>query len=329
MRGKTILPAGLTERPGTLADIETVYDLSRTYELAYYGQVDRSLDELKTLWTASDVNLAEDTLLIFDQSEQLIGSLFVDHHKHAKFYATLRILPEYSDARLGDYLLELAEALALERMAQAEPGVRVTLNAWLPGNDLAGAHCLLRLGMQEIRRFWRMEIELSSEPAAPEWPAGVALRPYVPGRDEQATFEMVDTAFSDHWGHIPHRFEEWKHWTVERPRFDPTFWFIAYEGERIAGGSLCVDEGEYGWVDDLAVLRPWRRKGLGMALLLHSFGEFYRRGKRKAGLGVDSQNLTGALRLYQRAGMHMAHENVSYEKELRVGVELSTRELTV
>ncbi|HEV2582694.1 MAG TPA: GNAT family N-acetyltransferase, partial [Ktedonobacteraceae bacterium] len=80
-----------------------------------------------------------------------------------------------------------------------------------------------------------------------------------------------------------------------------------------------------GWVNTLAVLRPWRKQGLGMALLLHSFREFYQRGKRKVGLGVDSQNLTGATRLYQRAGMHVAREHITYEKELRAGIELSTQ----
>ena len=86
---------------------------------------------------------------------------------------------------------------------------------------------------------------------------------------------------------------------------------------------------DIGWVDTLAVLRPWRRKGLGMALLLHSFGEFYRRGRRKVGLGVDSQNLTGAARLYERAGMHVARQYISYQKELRAGKELSTQTIAV
>ena len=79
---------------------------------------------------------------------------------------------------------------------------------------------------------------------------------------------------------------------------------------------------------DLSVRRPWRRKGLGMALLYHSFGEFYRRGTRKVGLDVDSQNLTGATRLYERVGMRVNRQYDSYEKELRPGIELSTQSLS-
>ncbi len=321
------MPEGVTERAATLEDVGAAYQVLQAYELVNYGKVDSSLDELKTRWTALNINLAEDSRVIFDRSGRLVAFLVLEHSQHAKYYLLCRIHPEYRDPRLGDYLLAQAETWARERMAQAEPGVRVTFNASLPGTDEEGRQRYERAGLQEVRRFWEMEAEFTAAPPAPVWPAGIELRPYVPGRDEYMAFELLDTAFRDHWGHIAHRFEEWKHWTIERPHFDPSLWFIAYQGEQAVGGAFCYLEEERGWVDDLAVLRASRGKGLGMALLLHAFGEFYRRGLRKAGLGVDSQNLTGALRLYQRAGMHRIRENISYEKELRAGVELSTRAL--
>jgi ribosomal protein S18 acetylase RimI-like enzyme len=70
------------------------------------------------------------------------------------------------------------------------------------------------------------------------------------------------------------------------------------------------------------VRRPWRKKGLGLALLTHSFGEFYKRGMKTIGLGVDASNPTGATRLYQRAGMTVASEFLTFEKELRPGRSL-------
>ncbi|HEY3994063.1 MAG TPA: GNAT family N-acetyltransferase [Ktedonobacteraceae bacterium] len=327
MMSKAVLPEELTMRPATREDIKNVYRLSRACDIAQYGQEEYNLDDIQMIWTGPGVNLAEDSLVVFDQIGRLVGSLLVQQQRYAKFYIGLRILPDYSDPRLGDHLLALAETWARVRMVRSQPTMRVTLNASLSSANTAEQACFTRAGLQEVRRFWRMEIELHEAPAEPVWPAGIELRPYVPGRDEQAVFEVIDTAFMDHWGHIPSRFEEWRHWTIERTNFDPTLWFVAYEGEQIVGGSFCLDMSGHGWVDDLAVLRPWRGKGLGMALLLYSFGEFYRRGQRKVGLGVDSQNLTGALRLYQRAGMQRIRENISYEKELRAGVELSTRVL--
>ena len=73
--------------------------------------------------------------------------------------------------------------------------------------------------------------------------------------------------------------------------------------------------------------RPWRKQGLGLALLRHAFNEFYRRGKRKVGLGVDAQNLTGALRLYESAGMRIDQAYDTYEKEMRAGTEISVKSL--
>jgi ribosomal protein S18 acetylase RimI-like enzyme len=77
-----------------------------------------------------------------------------------------------------------------------------------------------------------------------------------------------------------------------------------------------------GWVGRLGVRRPWRKRGLGEALLLHSFNEFYQRGISKVGLGVDASNPTGATRLYQKVGMHVSVEDVVFEKELRSGRSL-------
>ncbi len=80
-------------------------------------------------------------------------------------------------------------------------------------------------------------------------------------------------------------------------------------------------------MDTLGVRRQWRKRGIGLALLRHSFGEFYRRGKRMAGLGVDAENLTGALRLYENAGMHVHLAFDHFEKELRPGKEISVQSL--
>ena len=108
-------------------------------------------------------------------------------------------------------------------------------------------------------------------------------------------------------------------WTRE----DSALWAIAWDGDQIAGFSLNRFRMGIGWVGTLGVRRPWRKKGLGLALLQYSFGEFYKRGNPTVGLGVDASNPTGATRLYQRAGMHVASEFLMYEKELRAGRELS------
>jgi mycothiol synthase len=325
---KSILPEGLTMRPPAMDDLEVVHELCLAHDLALYGEEEMTLEELRGYWTSPAHDLERDYRLVFDQNGQLLAVLYLEQRRYVKFFIDVIIRPGYSDPRTGDYLFELGESRAREQMGQAEPGARVTLNAWAPSNDQDSLERYARMGLEEVRRYWQMEIQMEEAPERPVWPEGVELRPFVPERDVRAVFEMIDTAFHDHWGHVPGDFDEWRHRKIERADFNPSLWFIAWEGEQAVGGSLCSD-GVPARVETLGVLRPWRRKGLGLALLLHSFGEFYRRGRRRVVLGVDSQNLTGAVRLYQRAGMHIKRENVSYEKELRAGVELSTQALSV
>ena len=315
-------------RAPTMDDLEIVYQLCLAHDLALYGEEDMSREDLRAYWTVPTHDLARDERLIFDEAGQLIASLYTEQRQYAKFFVDVQVQPGYNDPRAGDYLLELAESWACEQMAQAEPHVRVTLNSWATSTDQDALQRCKRAGYQESRRYWDMEIEMSEVPALPVWPEGIELRPFVPERDACAVFEMMETAFQDHWGHLPGDFESWRKRKIERPDFDASLWFIAYEGEQVTGGALCSD-GAQGLVNTLGILRNQRCKGLGLALLQQAFGEFYRRGRQRVALGVDSQNLTGATRLYQRAGMHIKRENLNFEKELRAGVELSTQVLAV
>jgi ribosomal protein S18 acetylase RimI-like enzyme len=194
---------------------------------------------------------------------------------------------------------------------------------------------MLRSGFDLVRRSYRMRIDLTEAPPAPAWPQGITLRAFDPDRDLDAVAWADREAFRDHWGFVERPFEQdlqmFRHWLGE-PRFDASLWFVAVHGDEVAGISLCDPYTEsdpgMGWVGSLGVLRPYRKQGLGLALLRHSFGELYRRGRRKVGLGVDASNLTGALRLYEKAGMRVYRQNNTYEKELRPGVELSTQAIS-
>src|SRR5262249_47053123 len=147
----------------------------------------------------------------------------------------------------------------------------------------------------------RMEIELDEEPQAPAWPEGVQLRTFIPGLDERAVHRLIQQSFHDSGtrGDVP--LEEWGDQLIHRNDFDPTLVFLVLAGEEVVAAALCYNYPEGGWMRQLGVLGPWRGRGLGMSLLCQSFGEFYRRGNRNAGLTVDPGNLTGAPRLYAPA----------------------------
>jgi ribosomal protein S18 acetylase RimI-like enzyme len=164
-----------------------------------------------------------------------------------------------------------------------------------------------------------MEIKLQEAPVSINFPAGIELRSFIKDEHAAAVWQADNEAFRDHWGSHDRSYEEWSHGKFNHPNFDPALWMIAWDGNEIAGFSQNRFRKGIGWIGTFAVRRPWRGKGLGLALLRHSFGEFYKRGTIIIGLGVDSANLTGATRLYQRAGMVVAGEYTMYEKELRAG----------
>ena len=161
-----------------------------------------------------------------------------------------------------------------------------------------------------------MLVEHETEPTAPEWPEGFRVSTFEPG-DGRAFHAALDEAFAEEWNHVSEPFEEWAERRLNVSDFDPTLWFIVREGDEIAAVLRCdADRAGAGWVGALGVRRSWRKRGLGLALLRHAFGEFYRRDQRRVGLGVDAQNPSGATRLYERAGMHVAYEAVAFKKEL-------------
>jgi mycothiol synthase len=311
-------------------DLKPVFDIITARDITLYGAAEpgNTLEELRHSWQSPGHNLETDSWVVLSPAGNIIATVGVWHRQYILFYAHPNIHPRYTGLGIGLFLLQLAEKRARQYLADAPSHARITLHSWASSIDKTGQHRLQQEGFTRVRSSWRMEIEMQDTPPQPQWPQGIVVRALNPGQEERAVFAASDEAFRDHWGHISGDLEQWKHWTVERPDFDPSLWFLACEGNEIAGISLCEYQAEdLGWVNDLAVRRPWRRKGLGMALLHHSFGEFYRRGIRKVGLEVDSQNLTGATRLYERVGMHSTRQYDSYEKELRSGIELTTQSL--
>ncbi|MFZ6026223.1 MAG: GNAT family N-acetyltransferase [Chloroflexota bacterium] len=333
------LPPHYTLRPATLADVEETTALFNAAGEKLVGVADKfHADELAREWQSPGYNLETDSCLAIAPNGAIAGFIeFWDpSDPHVRYNVWGRTHPDHENRGIGTALLAWAEARAGQSIGKAPTDARLTLG----GSTLAShavAHDLYRAaGYQPVRAYLRMVIHMDAPPTEPAWPANVVLRAMRPG-DEVDMVRAFRDSFRDHWGFIESPFEEemerWRANAFADPEFDPSLYFLAWEGEQIAGVSLCwhkvSDDAEMGWVNILGVRRPWRKQGLGLALLRHSFGEFYRRGKRKVGLGVDAASLTGATRLYEKAGMRSdpAREMLVFEKELRPGVELRTEKV--
>lgn len=330
------LPAGYTTRPATLADVPAAVELFNTCAIAQIGRPEVNETDMQIEWADPRMDLEHNTRLILAPEGQFAGYVeLYDRAPHVKFWLWGCVHPEHTGRGLGTTLMTWAEERARVLLQQAPEEARVILQTSVVSTDEVSQALYHARGFTLNRHFLRMVIEMDAPPPLPVLPPGILIRPYDPETEFEAVLHTDREAFRDHWGFVESPFEEmlaqWQHWIDHDPDYDPTLWFLALDGAEIAGISLCsshiTEDPELAWVNTLGVRREWRRQGIALALLQHSFGEFYRRGKRKVGLGVDAQSLTGATRLYERAGMHVVRTYSNYEKELRPGVDLAKKAL--
>jgi mycothiol synthase len=311
------LPEGYSVRSATMDDADAATELLNLCEIDENGEPDFQPGELAEEW--ADLELGERVALIEAPDGSLAGYMAVSSAGNVVHSADIYVHPEHSGRGLGTYLIRLSEARAQSWVDSAPAGKQVVLRNYVNAVNPQANDLLRNLDYHEIRRFWRMEASFDSEPAEPELPPDFTIRPCREGVDERAIYDTVKDAFQDHWNMGPTSFDEWIRRT-KGEKYDPSLWFQLFERDEIVGIAVCkVFSEDMGWVHDLGVRRQWRKRGLGIALLQHVFREFYHRGFRKVGLGVDSQNLTGATRLYERAGMKITRNFVIYEKVLRPG----------
>ncbi len=320
---KTTLDPSLSLRSANWSDLKAIAELVLASSIAD-GDPTTTVteDDLNRFWSSSDVNLETDGWVAETEEGRIVGyQEFYDKQAHAAMVGDGYVHPEFHGLGIGTTMLHALERRARKEMELAQPDVRVYLRNGVPANDTLACELHENEGYTAIRHSWRMEIKLEATPQTLPLPEGIELRTFLLEDHKRTVYEAHEEAFSDHWGHMRGTFEDWQHHLIEHENFDPSLWFIAWDARsaQIAGYSLCRYRMESGWVGTLGVRRSWRKRGLGEALLLHSFGEFYRCGTKTIGLGVDAQNPTGATRLYKKTGMYVASEAVVYEKELRPG----------
>ena len=321
MAEKIILDPSLTLRSARWTDLNAVAKLSHDVAVMEGDAMFvMTAEELANAWKDEGFNVERDVFVVETRDGRVVGSEeFYNENGHFKLKADGCVHPEFRGLGIGSSLLEKADERAQAEMELVEPGVRVVIQSMVNNKDEAG-HTLLRTnGYSPIRFTWRMEIKLQTAPAPVTFPGGIELRPFIKEEHAVAAWQANNEAFRDHWGSHDRTYEDWAHGIFGNLNFDPTLWMVAWDGNEIAGFSQNRFRQGIGWVGTIGVRRPWRKQGLGLALLRHTFGEFYKRGMTTIGLGVDAANPTGATRLYQRAGMMVAGEFSLYEKELRAG----------
>ena len=280
--------------PAEAADAAAVTEVVGALESSLYGETTFSQSDLEGEWSERD--LERDARVVRER-----GQLW-----EVEGY----VYPEALGRGIGTLI-----AAELEEDA-TRGGARRIQNGVLEA-DTAARRLLESLGYRPVRVFREMRIELDAPPPAPAWPEGLRVVPFEPECDALEFHAAQQEAFADHWDYTPRDFEAWSRGHLESERFDPALWCVVRAGNEIAAGTICTgDTYGGGFVQALFTRRPWRKQGVGAALLGDAFGRFWERGEHKVGLGVDAASDTGAFRLYERAGVTPALGWVVFEKQL-------------
>jgi len=177
-------------------------------------------------------------------------------------------------------------------------------------------------GYEPVRYFYEMVRDRLEDLPPTPLPPGLEIRPVRP-EHYRAIWEANQEAFRDHWGYSEPKEGGFQRW-LAHPNFAPDLWQVAWDGDEVAGVAInIIDEHENaaynrrrGYVDDLSVRRPWRGRGLGRALLVLSLARLRDRGMTEVVLDVDTENPTGALRLYESVGFQPMRRSAVWRKPL-------------
>ncbi|MGW7048683.1 GNAT family N-acetyltransferase [Streptomyces avermitilis] len=306
------LPPGLTVRPATLDDAVAVCALLNEIDLLEIGRADTELAELQGYLKHPDVDLERDSWLLSDGGRLIGYGLVWDESGGERIDIDHYTLPDQPQG--AQHLFDLMEARAVQRAAAngaARAVVHLQLNI-APTLDLGA---LRGRGWSPVRRYNVMARHLSgAADLLPSPPPGVTLRPCLTEPDRRRAHAVLQESFADHFDFQPRTYAQWLD-DIDAERADWSLTWIAH----VDGlGDAAVlrshnDRASMAWIGHLGVLRPARGQGLGSHLLRHAFGHYAALGRDRIGLGVDTDNSSGALALYERHGMTLDYAVDTWE----------------
>jgi mycothiol synthase len=308
-------------------DAEAMAALANAANLADGVDEHESADGLLNFFGRDDDHFVADRDLVLVEHEGTLvasaNTFWVDtrdglreHRVHAFVH------PDWTRRGIGHQVLAWLEARARTALAEHPTDAPAVYGTWCPEARVAKRELVEAAGYEPVRWFFEMERTGLGQVDVPPLPDGLEIRPI--GTDRASLRRLFDAdveAFLDHWGGFPATDATFSQF-MEGPDTDPSLFVVAWDGDEIAGGVVNTiyrhDNEAFGrrrgWLDSVFVRRPWRRRGLGAALVARSLVVLREAGMDSAMLGVDADNPTGALGIYERAGFTVAARSTAYRK---------------
>ncbi len=230
--------------------------------------------------------------------------------------------PGWRRRGIGTALLAENERRTAELASAGASEMPAVIGSWTGETQPAAEALLTHAGFSAVRWFFDMtRPNLENVPDVP-LPDGLEIRPVTMANVRRVWAADVD-AFRDHWGGFDGSEAMLQRW-LDSPTTDLSLWVVAFDGEDVAGGVInAIDEAENeamgirrGWLGSVFTRRQWRRRGLATALIARSLTLLRERGLTSAVLGVDAENPSGALGLYERMGFEVSYRSAAWRKPL-------------
>ncbi|MER7052612.1 MULTISPECIES: GNAT family N-acetyltransferase [unclassified Streptomyces] len=289
-------------RSATLADAPAITELLNEIDRIEIGRPETDQHTVEADLKHPRTDLERDSWLAFDGGRLVAYGLLWDESGGERVDIDHYVLPDHQ--RTGLRVLAAMETRALER-ARANGAARAVVHLHLAARPTTDTELLTARGWSIVRRHH--VLRRAVDPARdlpPDVPAGVRVRACATEADRVRVYELYQKAFADHFDFQPRDYRLWLD-DIHAEALDWSLvWIAGTDDMGDAGFLLARDDREaMGWIRSIGVLREARGRGLGALLLHHAFARFAARGRDTVGLGVDTENATGAPRLYGRNGM--------------------------
>lgn len=268
-------------------------------------------------------------LLLATMDEEIIG--YSQMHWFAEGNGDLELLnltghllPEWRRKRIGTAMFRFSETHLRSLVPECAPGIERRYQSGAFDCE-TGQHALLKHeGYTSARYFYQMVRPNLDDIPEFDLPEGIIVR--TPGPDEYMKVgRAIHRAFQDHWGFVDGGDEEIQAY-LNNPYCRPELWQIAWYGDEVVG-TVCnfiptesnrAYNRKRGFTEDITVQREWRNRGIAKALIARSMQRLKEEGIEEVALGVDTENYSGALRLYEGLGYKPVSTETIYRKPVEV-----------
>jgi mycothiol synthase len=294
-----------------MKDAQEVTDLVALCDIEAIGEPDISLSDTIDMWNS--IKIATDAWIVRSKDNVILGYGFVEETGENRMDTCVFVHPHFKNQGIGSMLLTKVEERAAQ-ITESKSGEQRLMNQ-IPFTNIAARNLVEARGYQFSRLYERMKIQLNGQPSLPQIPNGMTIRTFQPDQDEMILFELYDETFQDSWGYSKKDYSEWIH-QKKGDQYDPSLWYIVWQDTEPVAFLMSRMQEDGLFIDLLGVRKPWRKKGVGQAMLLHVFQESYHRGQNTILLYVDTDSLTNAHRVYKQVGMNPDSQTAVYKKEL-------------